>query len=505
MQVLGVFLLIAIAGTFAGEYKDEKGVLVLTDDDIADAIDEFKYILVEFYAPWCGHCQALVPEYEKAAQTLAAEGSEIRLAKVDATIQQKSAAKYEVKGYPTIKFFRNGKPSDYNAGRTAADMVNWLKKKTGPPAVTLSTVEEANKMIEKDEVVVIGYFKEADSDAAKVFNEVAASTDDIPFGITTNKDLFKEHEMESDGVMLFKKFDEGKNRFDGEHTAENLKNFITSNQLPTVIEFTQESAQKIFGGDVKTHILLFSDNVEKDSDNMVAYKEAATGFKGKVLFIYININDEDNGRILEFFGLKKEECPAIRLIRLEEDMTKFKPEKTDLSAAYIKEFVSSVLDGKIKPHLMTEEVPADWDAKPVKVLVGKNFEEVAKNKDKDVLVEFYAPWCGHCKQIAPIWDQLGEKYQESDSIVIAKMDSTANELEDVKVQSFPTIKCFPKNGAAVVDYNGERTLEGFSKFLDSGCSKEAAGAASEEDEDDEEEEEEEEEAEGGNKKLDDEL
>lgn len=68
----------------------------------------------------------------------------------------------------------------------------------------------------------------------------------------------------------------------------------------------------------------------------------------QVLFIYININDEDNGRILEFFGLKKEECPAVRLIRLEEDMTKFKPETSDLSAAALKSFVTDVVEGKMK-------------------------------------------------------------------------------------------------------------------------------------------------------------
>jgi len=76
-------------------------------------------------------------------------------------------------------------------------------------------------------------------------------------------------------------------------------------------------------------------------------------------------------------------------------------------------------------------------------------------------------------------------------VVIAKMDSTANEIEEVKVQSFPTLKYFPKDSDEVVDYNGERTLEAMAKFIESG-GKEGAGAPEEEEEEDDEEEDEEE-------------
>merc|ERR1711907_748022 len=78
---------------------------------------------------------------------------------------------------------------------------------------------------------------------------------------------------------------------------------------------------------------------------------------------------------------------------------------------------------------------------------------------------FHAPWCGHCKQLAPTWEKLGEKYEGEANILITKMDATANELEGITIESFPTLKFFPAGKDEVVDYEGERTLEALVKFV----------------------------------------
>merc|ERR1711909_69056 len=305
--------------------------------------------------------------------------------------------------------------------------------------------------------------------------------DEIKFGITSEAAVYTANKVEKDGVVLFKAFDEGRNDYDGAAEADALSAFITANSLPLVIQFNHDTAQKIFSGEVKNHLLLF---VSEKSDAFAAQKEMAAkiaaDYKGKVLFVTVDADEEDHKRILEFFGMSEDEVPGMRLIRLEEDMAKYKPESGALDEANVRKFVSDFMDGKLKQHLLSEDVPEDWDKEPVKVLVGKNFEEVALNKEKNVLVEFYAPWCGHCKQLAPTWDKLGEKFKDSETVVIAKMDSTANELEEVKVQGFPTIKLFKKGDNKVIDYNGERTLDGLVKFIESDG---VHGAAAEDDED----------------------
>ncbi|CAF1031322.1 unnamed protein product [Rotaria magnacalcarata] len=446
---------------------DESHVLALTKDTFDDIVKNNKHVLVKFVAPWCGHCKALTPAYAAAAKQLAEAGSEIKLASVDATIEQDLAQKFEVKGYPTIKFFSDGTTFEYTGGRTQDDIVAWLKKKTGPAAEELKSVDDLNKLKQAGDVVVIGAFKDADGDTAASFLQVAKTLDGMPFGITSNADVLKELDVKQDTIVLIKKFDEGRNDLTTIDEGS-IRQFIQENQLPTVVDFNAETAQKIFGGDIKVHVLLFASKKSSEYEKIrEEFKSAAKIYRGKTLFVSIDSDDEENERVLEFFGLKTSDVPAVRLITLKDEMSKFKPESSEIKSEVLVDFVKAFFDGKLKPHLLTQDIPEDWDKTPVKILVGKNFHEVVQDKKKTVLVTFIAPWCGHCKQLAPIYEQLGEKYKDNADILIAKMDATANELEDIKVQSFPTIKLFPKDSDEVIDYQGERTLEGLSKFVES--------------------------------------
>merc|ERR1711953_1589801 len=347
MKCLGVLLALASVVLGAEVTKDE-GVAVLNVENFDEVIEGNEFVLVEFYAPWCGHCKALAPEFAKAAGILAEKDSKIVLAKVDATEEGAVAEKFEVRGYPTLKFFRNGKATEYGGGRTADTIVSWLEKKTGPPALAVASVE------------------------------VAA-----------------EHKIEGEAVLLLKTFDDGRAVLSEGITEEAVASFIAGESLPLVVDFNQETAQKIFSGDIKSHLLAFlSAKADSHADDVAMLQGIAKENKGKMLFVTINTDEDDHKRILEFFGITESELPTFRAIQLGEDMAKFKPEDDKIEAENIKAFVAKFLAGELKQHLMSEEIPEDWDAAGVKVLVGKNFHEVAMNTEKNVLVEFYAPWCG---------------------------------------------------------------------------------------------------------------
>ncbi|CAD6999572.1 protein disulfide-isomerase [Ceratitis capitata] len=126
-----LLLLIVASNTFpanAQQVHTEDGVLVLTTNNFKRVLDDNEFVLVNFYAPWCGASQALAPEFAKAAQLLASRQSPVKLAKVDATAEPYLDEQFRLRQYPTLKFFRNGVFYEYNSGHQAYDIISWLNE-----------------------------------------------------------------------------------------------------------------------------------------------------------------------------------------------------------------------------------------------------------------------------------------------------------------------------------------------------------------------------------------
>ena len=80
--------------------------------------------LIKFYAPWCGHCRKMEPTYEQVADML---HGEVNVARVDVPANRELGTRFDVKGFPTIKFLSKGKVYDYAGRRTAQDMVEFAR------------------------------------------------------------------------------------------------------------------------------------------------------------------------------------------------------------------------------------------------------------------------------------------------------------------------------------------------------------------------------------------
>ncbi|CAJ1955965.1 unnamed protein product [Sphenostylis stenocarpa] len=445
---------------------DEKDVVVLKDKNFSEIVKNNRFVMVEFYAPWCGHCQALAPEYAAAASEL--KGENVILAKVDATEENELGQQYDVQGFPTIYFFLDGIHKPYNGQRTKDAIVTWIKKKIGPGIYNLTTLEDAQRILTNETKVVLGFLNSLVGPESEELAAASRIEDDVNFYQTVNSDVAKLFNIDPDAkrpaLILVKKEEEKLNHFDGKFEKSAIADFVYSNKLPLVTIFTRESAPAVFENPIKKQLLLFA--TSNDSEKFIpVFQEAAKSFKGKLIFVYVELDNEDVGKpVSEYFGISGN-APKVLGYTGNDDGKKFVLDG-EVTADRIKAFGEDFLEDKLKPFYKSDPIPESNDG-DVKIVVGNNFDEIVLDESKDVLLEIYAPWCGHCQALEPIYDKLAKHLSSIESLVIAKMDGTTNEHPRAKPDGFPTLLFFPAGNKSFdpITVDTDRTVVAFYKFI----------------------------------------
>lgn len=464
--LLKIFILLfSLCTVFCGDVLDYSG------PDFEDRVREHDTILVEFFAPWCGHCKRLAPEYEQAATTLKKADPPVPLAKVDCTSDsgKETCSKYGVSGYPTLKIFRGGDfSSEYNGPREADGIIKYMKSQVGPSSKELKSVEDAEAFLSKDDVVVVGFFKDSSSKLKEEFLKAADKMrESATFGHTLEQDVLSKYEF-SEQVVLFRpkkywsKFEPQAVQYTGSADKGQIEQFIKDSYHGLVGHRTHDNHE-----DFKAPLIVayydvdYLKNVKGTNYWRNRIMKVAQNHKDKVTFAISN-KDKFSAEV-EDYGLTAKGDKPIVAARNEKSQ-KFNM-KEEFSVENFEKFVQDFVDGKLEPHLKSEPVPESNDG-PVKVAVAQNFEELVTQNPKDILIEFYAPWCGHCKKLAPAYEELGTKMADED-VEIVKMDATANDVPaPFEVHGFPTLYWMPKNlKSSPQRYEGGRELDDFVKYI----------------------------------------
>lgn len=334
------------------------------------------------------------------------------------------------------------------------------------PAVSLLSKDTIEEFKKSDTVVLVAYIESTDKASNETFSSVAdLLRDSFLFGATSDASLAEAAGVKAPAVVMYKSFDETPSTFTEKFDQEALTSFAKVSSLPLIGEVGPDT----YAGYMATKLPLayiFAETPEERTELSALLKPIAEKHRGIVNFA--TIDAKAFGAHAGNLNLEADKFPAFA-IQETVDNKKFPYDQSKkITANDIEKFVQDFVDSKLEPSIKSEPLPETQDG-PVHVVVAHNYKEIVLENDKDVLLEFYAPWCGHCKALAPKYEDLAKLYFNdpafSKLVTIAKVDATLNDVPD-EIQGFPTIKLFPAGSkAAPITYSGDRTIEDLAKFV----------------------------------------
>jgi len=384
LQYVVLFVLCLASQSHAGA-EEAVTAVSLTEGDFVSQVSASPHFVM-FYAPWCGHCKRLAPAWEELAGKMNVE-KEVTIGKVDCTEQTALCSAQDVTGYPTLKFFKNGAEKEdgvkYRGNRDLASLEKFIKEKLGVEVT--------------DEKPAAGGDTEAKVEAGLTILSEGSFA-----GTVASGDTF---------IKFYAPW---------------------CGHCQKLVPVWEELAKK-FESDAKVKIA----KLDCTQAQGVCQENEVRGYPTLAYF--------RNGRKIE----------AYKGARNLADLSDFVNTNKEQAGA-------ASDDGKVPE-------PAKVPATPVVKLDKNNFEE--QTKTGVAFVKFYAPWCGHCKRLAPTWEQLAQKFEAVDGVMIGHVDCTAGDNINKElcnshgVNGFPTLNIY-KDGVKVEEYSGKRDLSQLQDFVE---------------------------------------
>ncbi|CAO3598450.1 unnamed protein product [Absidia cylindrospora] len=414
----------------------------------------------------------------------------VTMAEVDCSLHEELCIDHDIGSFPTIKLFRNGIPTLYDGPRQSHAITRYLLRQT-QPTVTLEQddQETLNTLRRLDNMVVVGSGSAHDDNTAYTTFKTLADEwrDRYMFGwvATTNG-------TGNDGnLVLYTRFDDHGDSIDiytGDRNAiDTIKTFIRHHTTPlfgpigpdNYLDYEEAALPLAY---------LFIDStfmLESFHDSMTAL---AQHHRGVINFVYIDADAYPEQA--DYLGINTtlpddddddDDDTATRTTSLwpafviqDTDFDRFVlSQKMVVNADTIQTHVDRFLEHTLTPFLLSDPVPNAPNDGPVKVVVGTQFHDLVTNSDFDVLLKVYAPWCGHCKALAPVYRQLGELVQQqSYPLRVASLDGSSNDMPAgnpaaFDVDAFPTIAFIEAHThrVALFSADDDRSLAALVKFI----------------------------------------
>ena len=371
-----------------------------------------------------------------------------------------------MQGFPTLKVFRNdgGQPGEYDAARKSAAIVKFMARQSSPSVNELADTDAVKDFAKDEHVKVVAFVKDGDNLGA--FTKAANSMrNDYFFGVVKNNDAANaEFKVTSTPTfVLFRDFDEGHVVYPGDFSSQqDIVSYIRGQSFPLVGVIGPENYAKYLERGFN-FVWLFVDVESADHKQLITETITPVAAAHRTALSFVQLDGVKWVEHAKSFGLSGN-LPAIVLEDREGRKNFIFPEDQVITEKAFGDFISGVLAGTVAASVKSEAEPETNDG-PVFVLVGTNFDRVVMDNTKDVLVEFYAPWCGHCKSLAPKYDELGMMFKNDATAVIAKVDATANDTP-ADVQGFPTIILYPAGDKSKpINFEGERNVKAMAAFF----------------------------------------